>query len=109
MKRSIKVFTVCLALLSVLAVGAYSKKAPARVEPPQQFPIADMVAAKVIQKYQQATCEQLWQKKSNKTPPTAEQQQAIAVLKGDPEMRTYFINKISPAIVNKMFDCGMIP
>lgn len=109
MKRSLKVFAVSFALLSVLAVGAYSKKAPARVEPPQQYPIADLVADNVIQKYQQTTCEQLWQKKINKTPPTAEQQQAITLLKGDPEMRTYFINKIAPAIANKMFDCGMIP
>jgi|SRR6266511_3557667 len=109
MKKSLKVFGASCALLTVLAVGAYSKKAPAPVEPPQQYPIADKVADKIIQKYQQATCEQLWQKKSNKTPPTAEQQQAIALLKGDPEMRTYFINKIAPPIVNKMFDCGMIP
>lgn len=109
MKRSLKVFAVSFALLSVLAVVAYSKKASTRVEPRQQFPIADMVADNVIQKYQQATCQQLWLKKSNKTPPTAEQQQAIGVLKSNPEMRTYFINKIAPAIANKMFDCGMIP
>ncbi len=107
MSKSFKVFGASIALLSVLAVGAYSKKAP--VEPQEQFPIMDKVADKIIQKYQKATCEQLWQKKSNKTPPTAEEQQAITVLKGDPEMRTAFINKIAPAIANKMFDCGMIP
>ena len=107
MSRYFKVLAASCALLSLLAVVAYSRKAPAK--PPQQYPIADMVAEKIIQKYQQATCEQLTQKKSNKTPPTAAQQRAITVLKGDPEMRTYFINKISPVIVNKMFDCGMVP
>ncbi len=107
MSKSFKVFGASIALLSVLAVGAYSKKAP--LEPQEQFPIMDKVADKIIQKYQKGTCEQLWQKKSNKTPPTAEEQQAITVLKGDPEMRTAFINKIAPAIANKMFDCGMIP
>jgi len=34
-----------------------------------QFPILDMVADKVIQKYQSSTCEQLWQQKSQPKPP----------------------------------------
>ncbi len=42
-------------------------------------------------------------------PPTAQEQKAIAMLKGDPQMRTAFINKIAAPIANKMFDCGMIP
>ena len=28
-----------------------------------QYPILDMVASKVIQKYQNASCEQLWQQR----------------------------------------------
>jgi hypothetical protein len=80
-----------------------------RAHPPQQYPIMDKVADKIILKYQQSTCEQLWVKKSEKTPPTAEEQKAIAFLKSDPQMRTAFINKIAPPIANKMFDCGMIP
>jgi hypothetical protein len=67
------------------------------------------VADKIIQKYQTSTCEQLWEKKGAKTPPTAEEQKAIAFLKSDPQMRAAFINKIAPPIANKMFDCGMIP
>jgi hypothetical protein len=69
----------------------------------------DAIANKVIAKYQQSTCEQLWQKKSQKTPPTAEEQKAIQLLKGDPQMREAFINKIAAPIANKMFECGMIP
>ncbi len=30
----------------------------------QDFPILDKIAEKVIQKYQQATCEQLWQERA---------------------------------------------
>jgi hypothetical protein len=75
----------------------------------QQYPIMDRVADKVIQKYQQSTCEQLWEKKSAKTPPTAEEQRAIAFLKSDPQMRTAFINKVAAPIANKMFECGLIP
>ena len=76
---------------------------------PQQFPILDMVANKVIQKYQQSTCEQLWLKKSQKAPPSAEEQKIIGLLKNDPQMRAVFINKVAPPIANKMFECGMIP
>jgi hypothetical protein len=75
----------------------------------QQYPVLDMVANKVIQKYQQSTCEQLWEKKSAKTPPSAEEQKVIAFLKSDPQMRTAFINKVAAPIANKMFQCGLIP
>jgi hypothetical protein len=96
-----------LGLLALLVAALYSKKAQA--EPPQQYPIMDKVADKIIQKYQQSTCEQLWLKKSEKAPPSAEEQRAIGFLKTDPQMRAAFINKIAPPIANKMFDCGMIP
>jgi hypothetical protein len=72
-----------------------------------QYPIMDRVAEKVIQKYQSATCEQLWQQKSQ--PKSEEEQRVIGFLRSDPQMRTAFFNKISAPIVNKMFECGMIP
>ena len=72
-----------------------------------QFPILDMVANKVIQKYQQSTCEQLWQEKGK--PKTAEEQELIQMLRGDPQMRTMFLDKVAGPIANKMFECGMIP
>lgn len=75
----------------------------------QQYPIMDKIAAKVIQKYQTSTCEQLWEKKSQKAPPSEQEQKAIQMLKSDPQMRTAFINKIAAPIANKMFECGMIP
>jgi hypothetical protein len=77
--------------------------------PPQQYPIMDGVADKIILKYQQSSCEQLWIKKSEKAPPTLQEQKAIVFLKSDPQMRIAFINKIAAPIANKMFDCGMIP
>ena len=75
----------------------------------QQYPIMDRIADKVIQKYQQSTCEQLWQKKSEKAPPSEMEQKAIQALKNDPQMRTAFINKVAAPIANKMFECGLIP
>ncbi len=74
-------------------------------------PIMDMVANKVIQKYQNATCEQLRQERAQGQgqPKSAEEQRAIGILRQDPNMRTAFLNKVAAPIANKMFECGMIP
>jgi hypothetical protein len=72
-----------------------------------QFPILDAIADKVIQKYQQSTCEQLWQEKGKPKPPR--EQEAIQMLRNAPEMRLAFINRVAAPIANKMFECGMIP
>ncbi len=78
-------------------------------QPAQQYPILDKVAAKVIAKYQNSSCEQLYQSKAQKAPPTPEEQKVVQFLHSDPQMKSYFINKIAPPIANKMFDCGLIP
>ena len=96
MKRSY-LFTVALTLGYVCIGNA------------QQYPVMDMIANKVIQKYQSSTCEQLWEQKAKKAPPSAQEKQAIQLLKSDPQMRAAFIGKIAAPIANKMFDCGMIP
>ena len=72
-----------------------------------QYPILDRIADKVIQKYQSSNCEQLWQAKSQ--PHSPEEQKAVGMLKSDPQMRTYFLNKVAAPIANKMFECGLIP
>ena len=87
-------------LVLMLADGSYAQS---------QYPILDQAANKVIAKYQNATCEQLWLEKANKQPPTPEQARAVMFLKSDPQMRTLFINKVAAPIANKMFECGMIP
>jgi len=76
-----------------------------------QYPVMEAVANKVIQKYQSSSCEQLWQEKAQgqgKPKPEMEQR-AIQALKNDPQMRQAFFDKIAAPIVNKMFECGMIP
>lgn len=76
-----------------------------------QYPIMDRVADKVIQKYRSSSCEQLWQERAQgKGQPKPEmEQRAIQALRNDPQMRQAFFAKISGPIVNKMFECGMIP
>ena len=72
-----------------------------------QYPIMDLIADKVVQKYQSSSCEQLWAQKSQ--PKSEEEQRVIGFLRNDPQMRQAFFNKVSAPIVNKMFECGMIP
>jgi len=101
---------VTLSLFAVLVLAlTLVRLSHARARAQEQHPLLDKVAEKVIQKYQTSTCEQLWVKKSEKAPPSAEEQKAIAFLKSNPEMRTLFINKVAAPIANRMFECGMIP
>jgi hypothetical protein len=69
--------------------------------------IMDMVANKVIGKYQSASCEQLWQQKGQ--PKSPEEEKAVNFLRNDPQARQVFFDKVAGPIVNKMFECGMIP
>jgi len=77
----------------------------------QDFPVLDRIAEKVVQKYQQATCEQLWEERAQKgkAPKPQMEQEALQMLKSDAQMRAAFINKVAAPIANKMFECGMIP
>jgi len=77
----------------------------------EQFPIADKVANKLVQKYQNSTCEQLWQEKAAKRgqPKPEAEQRFIQLMRTDPALRADFINRVAAPIVNKMFECGMIP
>jgi hypothetical protein len=76
-----------------------------------EHPILNMVADKVVQKYQNATCQQLWQEKaeSQGKPKPAQEQNAIEILRTNPQLRAEFINKVAAPVVNKMFECGMVP
>lgn len=90
-------------LFILLLVGAASAQ--------DQFPMADMVANNIIMKYQNSTCEQLWQERMQKQgkPKSPREEEAIQILRSNQAMRTEFINKIAAPVVNKMFECGMIP
>jgi hypothetical protein len=72
-----------------------------------QHPILDEAAGKVIQQYQNSSCEELWRKKGEPKPPR--EQQAIQMMREDPQIRAMFIDRVAAPIANKMFECGMIP
>ena len=97
---------IAFATLLTLAIALFCVAVNA-----QQYPVMDRIADKVIQKYQQATCEQLWEERAEKgkAPKPQMEQEALQMLKSDPQMRAAFINKVAAPIANKMFECGMIP
>jgi hypothetical protein len=77
----------------------------------EQFPVVDMVASKIVMKYQNSSCEQLWQERAQKQgkPKSPEEEKMIQILRTDQAMRAEFIDRIAAPIANKMFECGMIP
>ena len=83
----------------------------ANVATAQQYPMLDAVANRLVQKYQQSSCEQLWQERAAKQgrPKPQGEQNAIQMLHDDPQMRAEFINRVAAPIASKMFECGMIP
>ena len=71
----------------------------------------EKVAHKVIEKYQQTSCEGLANQK--KQPMEDEQAQkqprVIEKLCDNPKMREDFINRVAAPIATKLLQCGMIP
>jgi hypothetical protein len=72
-----------------------------------QYPLLDAAENRVIQKYQNSSCEQLWQGRGQ--PKGEREQEAVNFLRSDPQMRRMFIDRVAPTVANKMFECGMIP
>jgi hypothetical protein len=69
---------------------------------PGQYPVMEKLAQKVIQKYQQSSCEQLAAEKAQ--PLSAKKQhmqdRAVDVLHRDPDMRKAFIDRVAAPIAN---------
>jgi hypothetical protein len=70
-----------------------------------------MLADKIIQKYQTTSCQDLHAQKN--APASAQreerEQRVMEALKRDPKMRQHFLNRTTGPVVNRMFECGMIP
>jgi hypothetical protein len=69
--------------------------------------LVDAAADKVIKKYQAATCDQLKAQKAE--PPSEKEKIALDLLRDDPKARVAFVNQIAAPVLNKMFECDMIP
>jgi hypothetical protein len=77
----------------------------------QEFPILDEVAQKVVAKYENSTCEQLWEEKAQGKgePKSVQEQRVIEILQGNAKMQQAFFSQVATPVVTKMFQCGMIP
>jgi hypothetical protein len=91
----------------VLPLAILSLSLAAGVAVAQQYPMMDTVAAKVVSRYESATCEQLWQARA--MPKTDDEQFLVSVLRQNADMRRQFFAKVSGPVMEKMFSCGMIP
>jgi len=69
--------------------------------------LVDAAADRVIKKFGTATCDQLKAQKDEA--PTEEKKIAIDLLRDDPKARVAFVDKIAAPVLNKMFECNMIP
>ncbi len=69
--------------------------------------LVDAAADRVIKKFEAATCDQL---KAQKNEPSSEKEKiALNLLRDDPKARVDFIDKIAAPVLNKMFECNIIP
>jgi hypothetical protein len=73
----------------------------------QQNMLLDYAADQMVQKFQGSTCEQL--KAKAKEPQTDKAKEAAAFLRNDAQAREAFVKKVAAPVLNKMFECGMIP
>ena len=94
MEKSIRMAVLVSAVAIAGAVGA-------------QGMLLDYATDPVIKKYEAASSEQLKALKGE--PPSEKQKMAVDFLKNDSQARIAFINKIAAPVLNKMFECGLIP
>jgi hypothetical protein len=92
---------VALGLICITAAGAEA----------QQYPMLDRLAAKVVEKYQTSSCEQIAAQRASRPSGQRGQMEArfVRLLHEDPQMRAEFINRVAGPIANKLFECGVIP
>lgn len=102
---SVRYAFVRIALLVVIAA------CPSAIAQQSEYPMMEKIAQKVIEKYQQSSCEDL--KAQKEQPPDPQQaamkQKVVRARKNDPKMREQFLNKVAGPIANKLFECGMVP
>jgi hypothetical protein len=69
--------------------------------------LVDAAADKVIKKFEAATCDEI--KAQRKEPPSEKEKIALDLLRDDPKARVAFIDKIAAPVLNKLFECSIIP
>jgi hypothetical protein len=91
----------------ILAVMSVSALIVAGAAAAQTGMLLDYAADQMVQKFQTSSCEQL--KAKAKEPQTDKAKEAAAFLRNDAQAREAFVKKVAAPVLNKMFECGMIP
>jgi hypothetical protein len=73
--------------------------------------LVDFAADQMIARFQSSSCEEL---KADKEKPKTDQEMAKAqaakqFLQNDAQARASFVDKVAAPVLNKMFECGMLP
>jgi hypothetical protein len=73
--------------------------------------LVDYAADQMVAKFQGSSCDEL---KADKEKPKTDEEKAKAqsakdFLRNDAQARTAFVNKVAAPVLNKMFECGMLP
>ncbi len=92
---------------SLFAAMAASTLIVAGAATAQTGMLLDYAADQMVQKFQKSTCAELKAKKN--TPQTDKEKAAAEFLRNDSQARAAFVNKVAAPVLNKMFECGMIP
>ena len=101
---------VATAAVLLLATGlAPLQGGTASAQGNPQYPMLDKVSESVIQKYKTTPCQQLAQAQQNRPPQSPMEKRAVEMLGADPKLRAEFFNRVGGAILDKLFECGMIP
>ena len=98
---------VLAAALALLLGGAFIGDAKA-----QFYPLLDKMADKVVAAYKNAPCEKLTAPLQLPADPDISpgaMKAMVAEMKHNDSEREEFINRVAPAIANKLLDCGLIP
>jgi hypothetical protein len=73
--------------------------------------LVDYAADQMVTKFQTSSCDEL--KADKEKPKTDEEkakaQSAKAFLQNDAQARAAFVSKVAAPVLNKMFECGMLP
>jgi len=92
---------------SILVVMSVSALIVAGAAAAQTGMLLDYAAEQMVQKFQKSSCAELKAQKSK--PPTDKEKEAAEFLRNDAQARAAFVNKVAAPVLNKMFECGMIP
>jgi hypothetical protein len=102
-----KILIGALTISALSCVGVAMAQYGGGYQQPGQYPLLDKAENRVIEKYRNSSCDQLWQDRYQ--PKSEEQQRAVNFLRSDPQIRQMFIDRVAAPVANKLFECGLIP